>query len=264
MREFVRSWSESLGYLKPTSLKQWGLVTLKKSAAAYVTLGINFWLLLILVGIVGLLLIPLLGARGAFSCALLFLLVGWVIFTVLVVRPSLEKKDFSYFLKYGGHSLVALCMVIFFSLVMIISDWFLHKKWEIFLANCIVPYYDSRDVVSQIALFFWAQSYYLVLFVFHMPLIFMLFFLFDNVLSVKLVVRSIWWGIKLMLYTLPLCLIISVGAQSIVEVLSWTRSHIQLLPVEYEFFFLCLLFPFYFSFLIYIYITQVHSHPEKY
>lgn len=264
MRELVRSWGESLGYLKPSSLKQWGLVTLKKSVAAYVTLGVNFWVLLIVVGAFRLFLLPVFGVIGALSGAWLFFLIAWVVVTVLAVRPSLEKKDFFYFVKYCGHFFVALGMVIFFSLVMTLGDWWLSSQWNQYKVTQFLPYYDPNSMLSQIKLYLLSQSYYTVLFFFYMPIIFMLFFLFDNSLSVKSVFKSIWWGIKLLVYMLPLCLLISVGAQSIIGVVSWVPSQIQLLPVECETLFFCLLLPFYFSFLIYIYITQVHSHPEKY
>ncbi|MGE0010592.1 MAG: hypothetical protein AB7F19_01355 [Candidatus Babeliales bacterium] len=267
MHELVRSWVESLGYLKPSSLKQWGLLTLKKSAAAYVTLGVNSWLLLIVVGAFLLLLVPVVGVNTALSWTWLFFLMAWVVAAVLAVRPSLEKKSYSYFVKYLGHSLVALVLLVFFTLVaivgvftwiVIVGDWFSHREWDSYFAQCI------HSILSQIALFLWTHLCYMVFFFFYLPVIFSLFFLFDNALSLKSVFKSIWWGIKLLAYMLPLCLVVSLVAQIIVEAISWFRSRLNVVPVEYETLFLCLMLPFYFSFLIYIYITQVHSHPEKY
>lgn len=125
----IKAWQESLALLRPQSLKPFLLISLKTIVMTYQKLLISFWWLLL-----------------AYGFALVFLyqvapwvslLLGLVIvaLTFLIVRPSVERKTYRYFLFYAVHDFTALFFLLLVPFLILTS--FAAQIYALFFAFCL-------------------------------------------------------------------------------------------------------------------------------
>ncbi|MGE0010591.1 MAG: hypothetical protein AB7F19_01350 [Candidatus Babeliales bacterium] len=281
MVALLRSWGDSLRLLTPSGLKQWGLVTLKRSLDAYRILLKNFWwLILALIGVVSAVfyyeyllwklqshvtsraiaegwssfaefnaLVAYYTSLNRFLGISAFLLIAiWFYCCLLAVRPSLIKKDFGYFVSYWAHVLASMVVVVLMFLVLMAIAFFCLLLWP------HLPLQQNPAYYSVIA-----GSFIFLQFV----MTYMLFFLFDTKAPFRSLFTSMWNGIKLAVYQFPIALLVC----SMIYILSYPTAYIRELLASYGFVvdvFVCLLCPVYLAMLLYIYVTEIHSHPERY
>lgn len=253
MVSLFRSWGNSIKLLQLNSLKEWGLLTLKGSIGTYQLLFKYFWWLL---GIIGVL--TYLSIHYKYYIFLLpysfLVMTVWFFCSLLAARPSVLRKDFNYFLGYWAYGLAALCIILIIGAVWfaIGVGWY-QLLWPIILQSPFSGiWYDSY--VSRYMAYFMYFALFLV-----KPVLFSLFFLCDAHLSISAILKSIWSGIKLLWYLLPLCIVIGLVLKSIDVLMRYLvyDSFIYVLLFV-------LLFPIYLNILIYLYLKERYQHPERY
>ena len=254
MLGLIRSWGDSLKLLAPSSLKVWGLLTLKGLVETYKLLFKYFWWLLVSLAV-----LIYLSLHYKYYTFLVpysfFVMAVWFFINLLAARPSIAKKDLRYFVGYWAYGLVAL----------VIASIMLAIWLTITMSYQIILQYMSGGSSYDVSYY----GKYVVEFVgtdilLVKPLLFTLFFLCDTQLSLRGIFKSIWNGIKLLWYLLPLCILmglvlklLDVSFRYFILLFGEGRSFVYVLAF-------CLLFPFYLHILMYLYIKQIHEHPERY
>ncbi len=241
MINVIRSWGDSLKLLRPSSLKEWGLSILKGTLETYKILFKYCWWSLLLTISSDMYYQFLSRQRPMFAMARsaddgrlqvvfwgsFFCISLWYLCCFLAVRPSITKKDLKYFAGYWAHCLVALCFYILFIILLLFAAYFFRS---LFLINLL-----------------------------YLFLIVILFFLFDTQLSFYAIFKSIWRGMKLVWYVLPLGVFICLILQAIDDS-AMLFFEFGLKKVIWAY----VLFPVYLNMLMYIYHKQIHEHPERY
>lgn len=262
MLKLIRSWGDSLKLLLPANLKEWGLLTLNGSLLTYKTLFKYFWWLIVAIAIM------VHFDRPYLLPYTLGLIAIWCFVSILAARPSVEKKDSRYFAQYWAHALVALLILALVIAIWLIIVFFGYSR----LLQEVVHYtsriadveYSWSQVVSRR---YYGQSWVepiLMDVCFVKPLLFVLFFLCDTRLSVSGTFKSIWNGIKLLFYILPIAILLAillkcmdVVARSITPLFGAYKSVLYVLGVV-------VLFPLFVNILLYLYLKQIYEHPERY
>ena len=164
MKNIIVAWRNSLMLLAPQMLVPILQVTLKNLLEVYLLLLTQLWWFLGL-GVA----IYTLQLQPAFYITWLVL---WVLFLILLARPSVEQKDFWYIahrIPYG-----------FFVMSIFFISWYLWylNRWLVVL---LVPYYA-----------------------------FFMFFLCDTNYNIDDMIRAPWRAAKLWLTLAPICFLISI------------------------------------------------------
>lgn len=117
--EIIKSWKESLITFKPENLKLLFLASLKRFLTSF-PISVKIYILIVVV-------ISLLLALNNVYLSLLALLIMYVCYPsllIMAVRPSLEIKDFTYFISYEKWLLVILInALIFFGPITYFLSW---------------------------------------------------------------------------------------------------------------------------------------------
>lgn len=205
MRYFFSSWRDSLSLFIPKNAKLFSLVTLKAILNTYKIAGKNLWWLAA-IALISEIAYYRFFLQTAFALVPLILWFLFVFMLYLSVRPSLHKKDSSYYVGYLPYFFyfVILCflagMIPFYFRYMskVIADLALNSSpWYAFL---YVPFlyvplpfaFAVPDVVP----------------VYAMPLFsFWTLFLLDSRGRIRDIFLSLWRALKLMIYNYPFCLI---------------------------------------------------------
>ena len=194
MTHLLRSWKESLSLFIPKNAKLFILVTLKTIIQSYKLIFAHLWWLFLVSWA-----LDVINARYFYNIFFALLpLFAWLItiFCVyLVIRPSLQRKKFSYYWEkayYFIHFFIITIFVffVFFSIVKLLS----------MLAPLNEFQYLSIITLSLM------PSPLMPLFI-SPPLTFMIFFALDSDGSLKSIFSSIIRGFKMALYNYPFCLI---------------------------------------------------------
>ncbi len=252
MASIFRSWGNSIKLLQPNSLREWGLLTLKGSKDAYFLLATHFWWLFLILGawfsyydqvskrpaIWHLVYGQRVKLMFLVLCVLSFL---WCICCVLTARPSRRQKDsFNFYRDYWPHVVVAQGLIF---LYITFFSFFILLTW-------ICAYY-----IPKFLLIFFATSLgvsLLIDFLFLMPSLYTLFFLFDSQLSFLHVIKSIRQGVTLIIRTFPLLLLLSVLTFSVYRCM-------QFLLGDYWIAAALVLFPLYVQIHLYVYLKQKYE-----
>lgn len=164
----VQSWIDSLQLLKPKNLQLFALVTLKSIVEAYKLLfKYWWWLFVLLAGCYAIFLWPStveqqlnVGHYTLLASRLLYQLLFFA--TCLATRPSIAKKDCTYF---RSHMFAFLYMAVYLAIVPIPLWPTPFSVWDIFL---ILFFLDSEGGPKN---FFLSMWYALKMIIFNYPLL---------------------------------------------------------------------------------------------
>ena len=252
MLTFIRSWGNSLKLLRPSNLKEWGLLALKGSIGTYMVLLKYFWWLLASLAV-----LTHLALNYKYYVFLipygLFVMAVWFFYSLLAARPSVSRKDLKYFVGYWAHGLAALVIVF-----IMIAIWFImtlsYQNILQYMYGASYVSYFGRHVVDFLGI-----DLFLI-----KPLLFAVFFLCDTQLSIYSIFKSIWNGIKLLWYLLPICILIGLVLKVIEVVIKYSLFVFGEYSSDVFVLGCCLLFPIYLNILLYLYLKERYQHPERY
>lgn len=205
MHYFFRSWRDSLSLFMPQNAKLFSLITFKAIINTYKTVFKNLWWLLA-AALISEIVYYRYFLKTLFTLIPLLL---WFLFAYMVyvsVRPSLSKKDLTYYKGY-------LPYFIYFVVLCILAG--------------LIPFYFTyiSNIIADLALnihpffffLYFPLMYFPLPFTFVMPEIlpmyllplcsFWIFFLLDSRGCLPDLFKSFWRALKLVAYNYPFCII---------------------------------------------------------
>ena len=206
----IQSWKDSFKLLLPANLKLFALVTLKSIIECYKVLFRHWWWVMVifmgitlydlwfnLYGYEILYGVKIIGLGLKTSMLLLrdsieLLFTFFVYLTILSTRPSVAKKDFSYFNQYLGHFLYI--AILLFALIVL-------RHWDVFPSGPIL--FEPINLVNIIIETFTSFN----LFTFPLLVLSLLFFL-DSDKRIIQIVFSFYRSIKMIVFNLPVFMVI--------------------------------------------------------
>lgn len=203
-----KMWKKSLEFFKPESLKLFFLVSLNNTKRSIVILLKNFWWIIVLAFVPPVVIIPLfskkivivssgeiVGLSFIDSLIISFSVLVGIIFSALtiylfylIVRPSIEPKNFRYLKKH-------LSRIFGFLFIMIVA----------FLCFSFLVYSSIR-LVNYFELSFFVKIFYLL---FISTFSFAAFFFIDSKKSLKASFISIFRAFKLVIHFFPVFLFLN-------------------------------------------------------
>ena len=222
------SWGESLAFFTPSTGKTFMLITLKAAAEAYRIFFKHFWWLFIANICLGLYVQILSGPQASQTLWLVFVATIFVwllqIFLMcLATRPSINRKTYSYFTRYGWHficfllfSLIMLWVALCITVVQVLG-----LLGRVAITNIdIMIHLSSLIIIPLTFVGFWLYEGSALMPLYILPFfVFWTFFLLDSPMGWRAIRNSLKNAIKMVLYNYPFCLISFGGLLGIYKLL---------------------------------------------
>lgn len=207
MYYFFRSWRDSLSLFIPQNAKLFSLVTLKTILSSYKKILKDLWWLIALSAIVeyGIKMTPSMVGLWHLIPLLLWLCVIYIMY--LIIRPSLPQKNWRYYVtgwwKYIYVLLLSFAAIalpyIFLKISLKIANWavfghpiFFYLYFPFLYAPILLAFVVAPEVLP----------------IYTSPLLsFIIFFLLDSRGTPVDLVKSLWRGLKMVIYNYPFCLL---------------------------------------------------------
>lgn len=250
----LQSWKDSLRIFLPVNFKLFFLVTLKTIIQVYKKLFTHFWWLLVVTAISDYAYARYAPQAFWYGLGLLFLWLMLLFCMYLVIRPSIKKKGFEYYIQYGKHFIYFLFFSLFIFIIPNIYIAFANR-----IAFLVAHLSRALYILMLPFLLFPIFITFFItldfLFTYVSPLLtFTILFLLDSDGSFKNAFRSLKRACKMVCYNYPFCFIffaffflITLGLYKVSAVLFGTQMYalspvlaMLLLPIP-----LCILNNFY-------------------
>jgi hypothetical protein len=259
------AWRDSLTILQPKNLKLFFLVTLKTMVDTFKVWIKYFWWLLILQFVMPQVWLSLYGTTSFFSniwfkaAASIFVSMLWFVSILLAARPSVAFKNCAYFRSY----IWRIIYIMPISVLMDMGTGYLMNT--IFYPHIGIPYGITPALLGAIlvmGILNWSAKIYIINYA---------LFVLDSDASIKQVVQSLLYALKMVAYNYPFYIIVYIvhGLLSIgnhllflqLTKLLWSETDsIGMLVINYcNMLVFALLTFFLYCFLINFYIKKLHD-----
>ena len=256
---FLHSWYSSLKLFKPSNLKLFSLVLIKLLMAHYKT-----YFKYSIIPIIYLLVVKAQGIGGAIQkgesiflymayppqivtlrviwweiSLILYYILRFILLQIfsigvfLLMRVSVDRKDFNYFVAYIKYYVVSYAMLLFlyaFSIMLSIGIFF--KRLLLYFHSESITSFVGKGIVQEHSVYICA-----IVLAFNIHFIIALFFLAQLESKIINVLRAFWLSLKFIFYNLPFFIVCELGLFFIIWYLQLLQGVSYIfLPVLYGIF----------------------------